>query len=62
MVEVVAFVTCKKNLPKHLENLKGEAAQLGFDETELEFPKGFSSKGHVKRNGSWQLTGTCSAV
>lgn len=44
---------CMKNLPKHLENLKVEAAQLGFDETELEFSKRFLFKGHVKRrNGS----------
>lgn len=44
MVEVVAVVTCMKSFPKHLENLKVEAAQLGFDETELEFPKGFFCK------------------
>lgn len=30
---MLAFVTCMKNLPKRLENLKVEAAQLGFDET-----------------------------
>lgn len=44
MFEVVAFVTRMKNLPKHLENVKVEATQLGFDETELEFPKGFLCK------------------
>lgn len=41
MVEVVTSLTCMKNLPKRLENLKADAAQLGFDEKELEFSKDF---------------------
>lgn len=41
VVEVVTSLTCMKNLPKRLENLKADAAQLGFDEKELEFSKDF---------------------